>query len=310
MHVVDDAPDLDLLAAFDALHRERHLTRAAARVGKSQPAMSRALARMRDAFADELFVRTPRGMVPTPRADALAPEVRRVLDAARALVRARAFDPATLERTFVIATTDLVEAHLLPTLAARLRDLAPRASLLLRPMESTLAGDLEVGRVDLVVSPRAGIPEGAMQRHLFDDEFLCAVRRGHPALRRGLGLEAWAALDHVQIAPRGAPGGPVDDALASRGLSRRVVVRTPSFLAAPVLVARSDYVITAPRVVLAAVAEPLGLHTFPPPLPLPGFRIQQGWHRRAHGDPAHAWLRGVVAQAARDAALPAAPRVR
>ncbi len=310
MHETNDVPELDLLAAFDALHREGHLTRAAARAGRSQPAMSRALARMREAFGDELFVRTPRGMVPTPRADALAPEVRRVLDAARSLVRARDFDASTLERTFVIATTDLVEAHLLPALAARLRDLAPRASLLLRPMDAALAGDLEVGRVDLVVSPRASIPQGAMQRHLFDDEFLCAVRRGHPALKRGLDLAAWAALEHVQIAPRGVPGGPVDDALGARGLARRVAVRTPSFLAAPVLVARSDYVITAPRVVLEAVAEPLGLHTFPPPLPLPGFRIQLGWHRRAQGDPAHAWLRGVVVLSARDAARPRARRVR
>lgn len=310
MQSVDDIPDLELLALFEALHRERHLTRAARRTGRSQPTMSRALARLRGAFGDELFVRTPRGMVPTPRADALAPEVRRVLDAARSLVRARAFDPAALDRTFVIATTDLVEAHMLSALSEAVREGAPRASLLLRPVDGNLGADLESGRIDLAIVPRVSIPEGTIQRHLFDDEFLCAVRRGHPALRRPLSLEAWAALPHVQIAPRGVPGGPVDDALTARGLSRRVVVRTPSFLAAPLLVSRSDYVITAPRLLLSAVAEPLGLHTFAPPLPIPGFRVHQGWHPRAHEDPAHVWLRGVVADAARAAARPPGRRPR
>lgn len=300
MHAMHDAPpDLGLLTLFDALHTERHLTRAAVRAGISQPAMSRALARMRAAFGDPLFVRTARGMVPTPRADALAPGVRKVLHDAAALVKKQAFDPATLARTFVIGTSDLVEAHLLPRLTELALREAPDVDVATRAVSGPSLAELEDGRLDLVIVPQRNLPEGLMVQPLFDDTFLCAVRRDHPEVRRKLTLERFLALRHVQIAPQGTPGGPVDDALAAQGLSRRVAVRTPSFLAAPLLVSRSDFVLTAPRLVLEPLAEPFGLRTFPLPVAIPGFRVASAWHARAQDDPEHRWFRALLARAAR-----------
>ncbi len=299
MHMMHEAPDLDLLVLFEALYGERHLTRAAARVGRSQPAMSRALGRMRVAFGDALFVRTASGMVPTPRADALAPEVKRVLEDARALARPRAFRAADLARTFVIGTSDLVEAHLLSRLTALVAREAPLVDVVTRAMTGTATTELADGRLDLVIAPMPAATEGVTVQHLFDDGFLCAVRKEHPEVRRKLTLERFLALRHVLIAPRGRPGGNVDDALAARGLKRRVAVRTQSFLAAPLLVAQSDFVLTAPRLILEHLAAPLGLRTFPPPITVPGFRVVSAWHARVQEDPAHRWFRGLVVRAVR-----------
>jgi DNA-binding transcriptional LysR family regulator len=300
IHFVDDLPDLELLALFLLLYRERHLTRAALRAGKSQPAMSRALERMRGVFGDALFVRSPAGMVPTPRAEALVPEVERLLEAARAVVRRDDFDPRALVRAFVIGTSDLVEAHLLAALYAAAAREAPGVDLQTRTLTSGDPGaEIAAGRLDVLIGPEASLPAGSVRQHLFDDAFVCAVRADHPRVRRKLSLETFLALAHVQIAPRGDPGGAVDAALSARGLARRVAVRTPSFLAAPLVVARSDLVLTAPSLVLGSLAAPLGLRLFPPPLEVPGFRMFQGWHPRAHGDAAHRWFRALVASVAR-----------
>jgi DNA-binding transcriptional LysR family regulator len=293
-----DAPDLELLRLFELLHRERHLTRAAARAGLSQPAMSRALSRLRALFGDPLFVRAPRGMTPTPRADALAPEVEALLDRARALVATSRFEPSTLRRTFTIATSDLVEQHLAAGVVVALAREAPSVDVSFRPLVGD-AGELLASGADLIVGTKPSMPLGAISQYLFEDGFLCAVRVGHPVVRKRLTLEQFVTLSHVQIAPRRSPGGPVDDALAALGLSRRVAVRTHSFFVAPLLIARSDLLLTAPSRMLGALAAKLGLRTFPPPIELATFRIHQAWHPRVADDPAHRWFRKLVAEAAR-----------
>jgi DNA-binding transcriptional LysR family regulator len=287
-------PDFDLLVLFDALAAERHMTRAAAKVGLSQPAMSRALGRLRVLFGDPLLVRTSRGMLLTPRGEELVPSVRRILAEASALVRRTDFEARALARTFVVGTTDYVEARLLPKLTEDLARNAPQVNVVTRPAGAAAFDDLENGRLDLVIIPQRSLPVWLKVQHLFDDTFLCAVRSGHPTVKRKLSLATFLALRHVQIAPMGAPGGPVDDALSARGLSRRVAVRTQSFLAAPLLVANTDFVITAPRTVLESLAKPLHLRTLALPLDVPGFRVVAGWHPRAHDDPAHRWFRGAV----------------
>lgn len=301
--------DLALLRYFDHLHRERHLTRAARRAGLSQPAMSRALVRMREAFGDPLFVRTPRGMTPTPRADALAAEVRAVLDAAEALVRPALFDPARLARTFTIGTADLFDAELIPRLIATLARIAPGVSVTTRPFGEAPGDALVTGRFDLVITVRAALPAEAMTARMYEDDFVCAVRRDHPGVGRRLTVERFAALPHLQIAPRGEPGGPVDTALEARGLARRVVMRVHTFLSAPAIVAHSDLILTAPRRVLGPLARPFGLRLLDPPLALPALSVWQGWHPRVHDDPAHAWFRTVVADSvARRGARAGSPR--
>ena len=301
MQIMHDAPDLDLLRCFAYLHRERHLTRAARACRLSQPAMSRALGRLRTAFADPLFVRTPRGMMPTPRADQLAPQVQAVLDAAGALVRPATFEPARLERTFVIAAPDMIEVALTPKLVELLAADAPGVSIAIRAIGDRARDELAAGQLDLIVSVRVSFPEEAVIAQLFDDGFVCAVRADHPGVGSRLTLARFLELPHLLIAPHGEPGGIVDGALAARGLARRVVARTTGFLSAPAIVASSDLVLTAPTRILRPLAAPFGLRLLPTPIDVPRFSIWHGWHPRVDDDPAHAWFRGLVAAAARAA---------
>ena len=289
--------DVELLRLFDALHRERHVTRAARVSGLSQPAMSRALGRMRAAFEDELFVRTPSGMIPTPRADELAPAVRRVLEGVDALARPVKFDPAKLVRDFTIAAVDMFDADLLPRLVRALEDTSVNVTL--RPLAAESGDLLARGAIDLLIGVRATLPADAIAAHLFDEDFVCAVRRGHPRVSRKLTLATFVELPHLLVAPRGDPGGTVDAALAARGLRRRVAVRTHAFQSAPLIVARSDLVLTAPRRVLVPVAKAFDLRILPPPIELRSFGVFQAWHPRVQNDPVHAWFRGIVTAAAR-----------
>jgi DNA-binding transcriptional LysR family regulator len=292
-------PEIELLRVLDHLHRERHVTRAARTLGLSQPAVSRALARLRDVFGDPLFVRAPRGIVPTPRADEIAPEVREVLRRAEALVRPPELAPASLERTFVVGSVDFVEAELLPRLASLFEVEAPRASVTSRPLGSDASEALATGRLDLAVGVKPTLPRDAITTHLFDDTFVCAVREGHPTVRRALSLETFTKVSHVLIAPRGEPGSPVDTELARLGLTRHVALRTSTFLSAPLIVASTDLVLTGPRRVLVPMAARLGLRLVAPPLELRGFSVHAAWHPRVQNEPAHAWFRGVVKRAAK-----------
>ncbi|MEO8548940.1 MAG: LysR family transcriptional regulator [Kofleriaceae bacterium] len=290
----DSLPDLELLRCFTSLHLERHLTRAATRVGLSQPAMSRALVRMRDAFGDPLFVRGPRGMLPTPRADALAPQIASVLEAAASLVRA---NPMSLARAFTLGTTDFFDADLLPKLIAQLASLAPNASIVTRPIGVDLDDALATGRLDLALGVRMNVPPGAMAQRLFADTFSCAVRKDHPVKR--LTLARFVELSHLFIAPGGTPGGPVDSALADLGMTRRIAARTFSFLSAPAILARTDLILTAPRRILEQAAAPYQLRVLACPLELPEVSIYMMWHPRMQADPAHAWFRGLITKATR-----------
>jgi len=300
MPATNDGPSLDLLRCFALLHDERHVTRAARRAGLSQPAMSRALDRLRDMFGDALFVRTPRGMLPTARADELVPRVRSVLQATDALLRPASFDPTTLVRTFVIGTTDFPDAELMPRLVAVLAREAPGVTLQSRPFDATTVGDaLASGRLDVILSIREAIPAEARMTKLYDERFLCAVRRDHPGVGKRLTLERYCALPHLLIAPSGNPGSRVDSLLAARGLSRRVVVRVHTFLSAPAIVASSDLVLTAPARVLEPLARPFRLRLLPPPLEVPPISLHVAWHPRVDDDPAHAWFRGILVRASR-----------
>ncbi len=292
--------DVPLLLALDALLRERQVTRAAQRLGLTQSAMSHALRRLREVFADPLFVRTPRGVLPTPRAAQLAEPLARVLsELERLTAHPTGFDPATLTRRMALLTSEYVDVVVLPQLLSQLLHKAPRLDLEVRGVWFELEGALEEGRVDVALGVFPQLSPRVMQQRLFDDRLVCLLRNGHPAARGRLSLERFAALPHVQIAPRGVPGGPVDEALSKRGLQRRVAVRIGSFLSALQLVARSDLVLTAPERLVRALRGGLPLRVLEPPLELPPFTIYQVWHERRQEDPAHAWLRGVLAEIAR-----------
>jgi DNA-binding transcriptional LysR family regulator len=297
MHVT--AFDLNLLLVFDALWTERHVTRAARRVGLTQPAMSHALKRLRASFEDPLFQTTRRGLVPTTRAFALAGPLGAALATVRDAVEGgRPFTPAALQRTFTIGTSDYAELVLLPRLAAYLQRHAPGVELVVRPAASDMQRALASGEHDLVVGPVGERNEGVLGTELFHERFVCLLRGGHPAARQKLTLERFLALSHVLISPLGAGEAVVDVELRRLGKARRVAVRVPHFLSAPLVVAESDYIITLPERVAQALAASHGLVVRAPPLTLPGFVLSQLWHSRNDAEPAQRWLRDAVARVA------------
>lgn len=303
MHAVHlGAVDLNLLVALDALLAEAHVTRAAKRVGLTQSAMSHALARLRELFGDELLVRTPRGMVLTERAAALGLPVRQaVTQVTSVLSPPKPFDPRTLRRTFAISTADYGAIVLLPKLFAKLRVVAPHVILRLRPTTVDPEADLERGELDLVIAAQPPpLPPRLIASRLWRDRFVCVVREGHPRVGKRMTLSRFVELDHAQIAMRGQPGGPVDDALAKLGLSRRVVLYLAHFLVAPQVIAESDLVMVLAERIAKQFAPHLRLRVLPVPVEVVGFEIWQMWHGRQQADRAHAWLRGVISEVARE----------
>jgi DNA-binding transcriptional LysR family regulator len=294
--------DLNLLVALDALLEERSVTRAAKRMGVTQPAMSHALSRLRELFDDPLLVRTNAGMVATERAKATGPRLRRLLgDVSAVIGTPPAFDPETEARVFRIALSDYAQFVLLPPLLERLRERAPRVSITALAVPADPQDALESGRTDLVLLGRRALPEADLLRQsLFEDTMVCVVRKDHPRVGRSLTVEDYAALDHAFIAPRAEAGaGVIERALEELGLARRIVLRVPQFVIAPWVVSRSDLVLTAPRRMAIPFAEALPLRIVECPVKLPTFDMSQFWHARQQDDPAHVFLRTQIAEVAR-----------
>lgn len=292
----EGALDLNLLAALDALLLERNVTRAAARVGLTQSAMSHKLRRLRELFGDDLLVGGRQGMVPTERALALAGPVRRGLLELHAAVRSTApFDPATARRDFTIVSSDYADFVILPRVLEHLSRHAPGIGVRMRPPAGAIQQALEDGSADLVM----GMPvegSGLKQRAVFDESFVLIIRSGHPALAEdgaSISLSRYVELGHVLVSANDEPGV-VDRELEARGLARRVVLRTPYFVGVPFIVARSELVATVPRALAEEAATLVPLRILPPPLPLRSFRVVMTWHERSHRDPAHEWLRELA----------------
>ncbi len=298
--------DLDLtdLRSLCVLLEEQSVTRAAKRLGISQPAASARLRALRGRLDDALLVRgaSSSTMLPTPRAEALLPEVRRLLDDLHRLGEPPgAFDPALAERTFTLAATDYVQAVLLPPILEVIGRQAPGLRFAVRPMEAVrLGSQLADGEVQLALLPRGNAPSSASSLLLAEEHFVCAVRCGHPGITYGaaLSLDTYCALPHVLVAPTGHDfRGVVDQALEAQGRVRRVRVSVPSFFAAAELVRRSDDIATLPERLVRMYAGSLQVHA--PPTPVPGFTIAAVWHERTDQDPALAWVRSQLRAAVR-----------
>jgi DNA-binding transcriptional LysR family regulator len=291
--------DLNLLVALDALLRERSVTRAAERLSLSQPTVSGMLARLRGIFGDPLFVRTQRGLQPTPRALSLAAALQRLLADAAALVSPARFDPASARRTFVLSTTDYMQHAVAVPLAAALRRAAPGIRVDLRPLAiAELSGQLARGDVDLAITiPEFAAPD-LTARRLYRERYVAAVGRRHPLRGARPSLESFCRFDHVVVSPAGGGfRGPVDDALARLGRRRNVAVSAPSFLVVPALLQATDLIAVLPERLLRGRSRELRI--FAPPVEVPGFDVIAAWHARVHDDPAHRWLRDLVAAVAR-----------
>lgn len=288
------AVDLNLLLALDALLMERNVTKAAARVGLTQSAMSHKLRRLREVFADDLLVGGRRGMVPTERAEALAGPVRRGLLELHAAIRStEPFDPATTERRFTIISSDYADFVILTRVLHYLEQHAPGVSLRMLPYTNSMQTLLEDGTADLVMG-QAIDGTALKQRAVIDERFVVVLRDGHPALDHGdsITLDQYTGLGHILVSGNDEPGI-VDRVLATHGRERHIALRTPYFVGVPFMVARSDLVATLPRALAQEAATFTSLRLLPPPLELPSFRITMTWHERSHRDPAHAWLRDL-----------------
>ncbi|MEZ2131317.1 MULTISPECIES: LysR family transcriptional regulator [unclassified Sinorhizobium] len=292
--------DLNLLVVFDALVSERHATRAAERIGLTQPAVSHALNRLRALFEDPLFVRAPRGMMPTPAALEAAPVIRSILEQVEAVLRGgRIFDPKESTRQFVLGLSDYAAFVLLPRLTARIERDAPNASLVIRNTSHGVGLPmLEEASVELIAGNFPAPPSHMCEELLYKEDFVCAGRGDHPALANSLDIDRYLSLRHLQVSTRGDSHGYVDFVLAERGLKRKVAVTVGHFLMAPLLVDSSDLLATEPRRLFMPLANRLPLRLCPPPIEIPPFRVVQAWHSRHDSDPGHQWLRRVIREVA------------
>ncbi len=293
--------DLNLLPVFDALMRERSVTRAAARVYLSQPAMSNALNRLREMLDDPVLVRTADGMRPTPRALALEGPLRMILNQLdRMLCRPPPFDPATSRQRFSIAMTEYGESVVLPPLVERVAGLAPGIAIEALPLGPELPEDrLESGGLQLVIGVQGyfEIPARLRSRPWIEDRLVCLVRKGHAAAGAGrLSLARYLDCRHVYPSPLGRRDNILDAWLADQGKQRSIAVAARSYWAAARIAARTDYVLSVPQRVAEPLARALPLALVEPPRGTPRFRLELIWHPLQEGDGGLQWLLDVLAQ--------------
>ncbi len=285
--------DLNLLRVLEALHVHGKASTAAEALGISQPAVSNALRRLRDHFGDELFTRTPQGMVATPIGAQVAGAAAQALTAWReGLDPGGAFDPTSSERTFTLVMSDIGEIAFLPELLGCLQAQAPRIRIettTLSVSETRLA--MESGSVDLAVGFLPDLKTGFYQQRLFEQKYVCMVRAGHPTIGDSLSLKGFLAARHAVVKARGTGHGIVETMFERAGLAPDVVLKLPHFLAVPTVIAQTDLLVTVPQRLGEVFARMLPLRLLPHPLKIPAFQVNQYWHRRYHRDPANRWLR-------------------
>ncbi|PQA75153.1 LysR family transcriptional regulator [Brucella oryzae] len=284
--------DLNLLKVLHALIEERSVTRAANRVGLTQPAVSGILLRLRESFGDPLLVRAHRGMVPTNRALELEPAIRQVLADIEGLLHPHQFDPSTTRFTLTMAASDYALSVVLEPFFATLRRLAPGIKTVVHQLSrSSVAQELEGGSVDIALM--AAVTEADLHvRNLFEEQFVCAMRDDHPAARLPMSLDVFCSLDHALVAFDGGFGGLTDQALAAAGRERRVVLSVANFLLLPAILQSTDVIAVTPA---RLVEHHPRLRLRKPPIEVPGFALAAAWHERTHHDPSLAWVRSILA---------------
>lgn len=290
--------DLNLLVVFQQLLLDRRVSRAAQHLGISQPAVSNALARLRKALGDELFLRTPQGMAPTPFAEQLAESVGYALGVLRDAVNQRvSFDPAHSDRTFTLGLTDVGEIYFLPELMDTLAQTAPAVTLsTVRNTAVNLNDAMAEGKVDLAIGLLPQLKAGFFQQRLFQQRYVCLFRRGHALDGKRLSLKAFSAADHVVVVSQGTGHHQVDELLARQGVARRVRLTVPHYVAIGHILSATDMVATVPERLAQRMTEPFGLRCVKHPADLPEVAINLFWHAKYHRDPANQWLRGQVFQ--------------
>jgi DNA-binding transcriptional LysR family regulator len=288
--------DLNLLIVFDAVMEERNVTRAGGRIGLSQPAVSHALSRLRYMLKDELFIRAPQGMVPTPRAEQLWVPLRRALSEIQLALEPETFVPQEATRSFVLAVNNFAAVLLAPVLVTAVASAAPGIRLDLRPSGlRDMPALLDRGELDLAIGNFGDGGERFAHASLLEDSFVVAMRSDHPAARRTLTAETLAGLSYLEISSSGEDASFVDSWLATQGLARSITHRAPRLSAAAIL-AGSDMVAVLSRRLAEHWVQIYGLSTAELPFEAPVIHTAMLRHRRFDDQPAHVWLRKLVQQ--------------
>ncbi|MAF02127.1 MULTISPECIES: LysR family transcriptional regulator [Herbaspirillum] len=292
--------DLNLLPVFVALMEERSVTRAALRLGMTQAAVSNALARLRGTLQDPLFIRERYSMRPTPKAEALAPVLASALASMDAVVLGQqAFDPARADHQVTIAPNSYVEFVLVPRLVARLSQLAPGIRLRTLNFGTDLAETgVSAGDTAMVLGRIEEAPDNLVVQHIADDGLACVVRADHPVIGNRIGKNQYERLKHVNVLPSGRLRTGVFQALQRQGLKREVVASVTHFASIPEIIAATDYCATLPRLICQRLVQDRRLKVLSTPVDLGSFPLHMAWHVRYRDDPAHGWLRKLVAETA------------
>lgn len=293
--------DLNLLPVFVALMEERSVTRAASRLGITQPALSNSLNRLRDMLRDPLFIRERYGIKPTQLAEDIAPAIEAALaQLDEIVVHQQDFDPADAEHQFLIAPNSYAELVLMPALVARLREQAPGIRLRMIPFGNDLAETgVMSGTTAMVLGRIVDPPDNLVVQHLMDDGLACVVRHGHPDVGDNLSRDEYESLKHVNVLPPGRIRAGLFEALGKQNLKREVAVSVTHFLAVPEMIAVTDYCATLPILICRGLERDPRLKVLPAPVDLGTFPVELAWHVRYRHDPAHKWLRSTLIETAR-----------
>jgi DNA-binding transcriptional LysR family regulator len=287
--------DLNLLRVFDTVLRERGVTAAAARLGLTQPAVSNALARLRAVFGDALFVRTPAGMDATPFARELAEPVRQALALLEsALAHGPGFDPATSTRAFRFYMSDLGQIEFLPPLLERVQRDAPGVRLEAAGLDvEDIAGALAAGALDLAVGFLPGLRAPVQRTALFRDPYLCLMRADHKI--KSLTKKTFLNASHVLVTYRGGHHV-IEEAFERAGISRRIALRVPHFTVVPMVLERTDLILTLPARVARVYEKRGNFKALPPPVAIPPADVGVHWHERFEADAGNRWLRALIVE--------------
>jgi len=288
--------DLNLFVVFDALYRERSVTKVAQLLNLTQPAVSNALGRLRQTFDDHLFVKTREGMSPTPVADSVVRDVREALTLLGRSVGGNArFDPARSEKVFRLGMNDLAESLLLPRLHEAVRKVAPAVAITSYYVEREAAtAELNTGMIDLLLDAPALNARELGHKHLADLPYVVAMRRGHPLAAGELSLDDYLTAEHLHVSSRRKGRGQVEMALHAMGLRRSIAMRVQNYLVASRIAEGTDLLWTVPQV----LANILPLHVMELPFEVEALRWHLFWHRNAEDEPSSQWMRGMIQQVA------------
>jgi DNA-binding transcriptional LysR family regulator len=288
--------DLNLLLVFNQLFIHKRVSLVAQHLGLTQPTVSNALSRLRKLLGDEVFMRTSRGMEPTPYAIQLAEPIAFALRTIQETLSEKSdFNPATSSKKFTLAMTDIGEIYFLPKLLHKLAQIAPGVTIsTVRNASITLRDEIEAGRIDIAIGLLPQLKSGYFQRRLFKQRYVCMFRKGHALDKGKITIEEFASAQHVAVISAGTGHDKVDESIERRGIKRNVLLTVPHFVAVGHILSTTDMVATVPERYALKCVDPFGLCYVPHPVPLPEIGINLFWHAKFHKEPGNQWIRGVV----------------